>query len=140
MILLKISGATLVAYADPSIIGRCCDLLRSSNPSDGTILPELAKVRTLAFVMKMDYECLGLQGILQFQENGWEGLPLPPVLRGAEPTDTVLKSQDAVATQVATSLGPPEVGEQSQSPVLSPHSGGSLKREPGIFSSSISSH
>ena len=117
MILLKISGATLAAYVDPSIMDRCCDLLRSSKPSKGTILPEFAKVRTPVLGIMMSYKPLRLQEILQLREDGWEGLPLPPVLRGVRPKDTVLKSQDPAATPVATSLGLPDVREESQSPV-----------------------
>ena len=55
MILLKVSGATLAAYVDPPIMDRCCDLIQSSNCSGGTILPELAKVRTPILGTTMNY-------------------------------------------------------------------------------------
>ena len=119
MILLKISGATLAAYVDPSIIDRCCVLLKSSKPINGTILSELAEVRMLVLRMKMGYECLRLQEILQLRENDWKGLPLPPALRSAGPKGTALGSQDPAATPVAASLGLPDMGEQSQPPILS---------------------
>ena len=58
---------------------------------------------------------MGLQEILQLRENGWEGLPPPPVLRSSKPQATVPKSQDPAATPVATSLGLPNLVEQPQS-------------------------
>ena len=47
MILLKISGATFAAYADPSIMDRCCDLLKTGEHG-GKFADKLAKVRTLS--------------------------------------------------------------------------------------------
>ena len=46
------------------------------------------------------------------------GLPRPPVLRSTEPKIAVRKSQDSAETLVATSLGLPGVGHQSQEPTL----------------------
>ena len=66
----------------------------------------------------MIHESLGLQEVLQLRENGWEGLPPPPILRSSRPQATVPKSQDPAATPVATSLGLPSVVEQPQSPAF----------------------
>jgi len=57
---------------------------------------------------------LELQEVLRLRERGWEDLPPPPVLRSAKPEITLSKSQDPTATPIATSLGLPGVGEQSQ--------------------------
>jgi len=57
MILLKISGATFAAYVDPSVMNRCCDLLKPSNLNDEMFLTEPAEVRTLVLTVKISYEC-----------------------------------------------------------------------------------
>ena len=121
MILLKISGATFAAYVDPSVMDRCCDLLKPSNLDGKLVLIELAAVRAPILTVKINYERLGLQEVLQLRESGWEGLPLPPILRSAQPEITAPKSQDPAATPVATSLGLPDVVEQPPTPTpLSP--------------------
>jgi len=120
MILLKISGATFAAYVDPSVMDRCCDLLKPRNLGNKLVLIELAAVRALILTVEMNYERLGLQEVLRLRESGWEGLPPPPILRSAQPEFTVPESQDPAATPVATSLGLPSIGEQSQQPILPP--------------------
>ena len=57
MILLKISGATFAAHVDPSVIDRCCDLLKPSNLSRKLVLFDLAEVRTPILSIEMIYEC-----------------------------------------------------------------------------------
>ena len=116
MILLKISGATFAAYVDPSVMDRCCDLLKPSNLSHQLVLIELAAVRALILTVNINYERLGIQEVLQLRESGWEGLPPPPTLRSTQPEITVPKSQDPAATPVATSLGLPGVVEQPRTP------------------------
>jgi len=118
IILLKISGATFAAYVDPSVIDRCCDLLKPSNLSGKLVLIELAEVRALVLTARISYECWELQEVLRLRESAWEGLPPPPVLRSTQLKITVHSSQDPAATPVATSLGLPGVGEQSQPPTL----------------------
>jgi len=117
MILLKISGATFAAYVDPSVMDRCCDL-KPSNLKNNLVLIDLAEVSALTLTVKISCKCLGLQNVLRLRESGWKGLPPPPVLRSTEPKITVSKSQDPATTPVATSLGLPGVGEQSQPPTL----------------------
>ena len=121
IILLKISGATFAAYVDPSVMDRCCDLLKPSNLNNTLVLMDLAEVSALIMMVKIIYEYWGLQEVLRLRESGWEGLPPPPVLRSTEPEVAVPKSQDPAATPVATSLGLPGVGEQSQPPPLLLH-------------------
>jgi len=118
MILLKISGATFAAYVDPSVMDRCCDLLKESNLGGRLVDINLAAVRALILTVRINYERCGLQEILRLRESGWEGLPPPPILRGAQPEISVPESQDPAATPVATSLGLPSIGEQSQPPTL----------------------
>ena len=118
MILLKISGATFAAYADPSVMDHCCDLLKPSNLSYQLVLFELAEVRAPILTARISYERCGLQEVLRLRESGWEGLPAPPILRSAQPETTVPESQDPAVTPVATSLGLPSIGEQSQPPTL----------------------
>ena len=55
MILLKISGAAFAAYVDPSVMSRCCDLLKQSD-RDKVILTELAEVWASIFTIKISYE------------------------------------------------------------------------------------
>ena len=62
MILLKISGATFAAHVDPSVMDRCCDLLKPSNLESNNlgnkfVLIELAEVRALILTIKISYEC-----------------------------------------------------------------------------------
>jgi len=116
LILLKISGATFAAYIDPSVMDRCCDLLKPSNLSGKLVPFELAEVRAPILTVKMNYERCELQEVLLLRERGWEGLPTPPILRGAQSEITALKSQDPAATPVATSLGLPGVVEQPRTP------------------------
>ena len=120
MILLKISGATFAAHVDPSVMDLCCDLLKPSNLGGQLVLIELAEVRTPILTIKINYECWGLQEVLRLRENGWKGLPPPPIFRSAKSEITIPTSQDPAATPVATSLGLPGVGEQSQPPTQPP--------------------
>ena len=56
MILLKISGATFAAYVDPSVMDRCCDLLKPSNLNSRLVATGLAEVRALIFMIRINYE------------------------------------------------------------------------------------
>jgi len=57
MILLKISGATFAAYVDPSVMNRCCDLLKPDGLKNRVVLTGLAQVRVLILTIERDYEC-----------------------------------------------------------------------------------
>ena len=57
MILLKISGATFAAYVDPSVMDRCCELLKPSNLGSEQVAAGLAEVRTLILTIKINFEC-----------------------------------------------------------------------------------
>ena len=56
IILLQISGATFAAHVDPSVMDRCCDLLKLSDFSSKPVFNELAEVGVLVFVIGMSYE------------------------------------------------------------------------------------
>jgi len=60
IILLKISGATFAAYVNPSVMDRCCELLKPSNLNGKLVLIELAEVRALVLKARISYECLEL--------------------------------------------------------------------------------
>ena len=53
MILLKISGATFAAYVDPSVMDRCCDLLKPTNLGKQLVLIELAEVSAPILTVKI---------------------------------------------------------------------------------------
>jgi len=67
MIPLKVSGATFAAYVDPSVMVRCCDLLKPSNASKQLVPIELAAVRALVLVVEINYE---RQEVLRLRESG----------------------------------------------------------------------
>ena len=56
MILLKISGATFAAYVDPSVMDRCCDLLKPRNLGS-EVAAGLAEVRMLILTIEISFEC-----------------------------------------------------------------------------------
>ena len=60
MILLKISGATFAAYVDPSVMDRCCDLLKLINVEGKYVAVGLTKVRASILTIKKNYEFCGL--------------------------------------------------------------------------------
>ena len=65
MILLKISGATFAAYVDPSIMDRCCDLLKTGEHG-GKVADKLANVRALSLETWMIYESLDYRRFYNF--------------------------------------------------------------------------
>jgi len=67
MILLKVSGATFAAYVYLSVMDRCCDFLKPSNASKQLVLIELAAVRALVLMVKINYE---RQEVLRLRESG----------------------------------------------------------------------
>ena len=68
MILLKISGATFAAYADPSIMDRCCDFLKTGG-HEGKVADKLAKVRALSLEARMIYESLDHRRFYNFERT-----------------------------------------------------------------------
>ena len=55
-IFLKISGATFAAHVDPSVMDRCCDILKSADLGDSYVAAELVKVRILIQTVRKNHE------------------------------------------------------------------------------------
>ena len=77
MILLKISGATFAAYADPSVMDHCCDLLKPSNLGGKLVLAELAEVRVLISPTQINHVCLDYRRFCGFVKTGGQASLLP---------------------------------------------------------------
>ncbi|KAF9646045.1 hypothetical protein BDM02DRAFT_3189169 [Thelephora ganbajun] len=101
IILFKLAGATFEAYADPSVVDRCFELLKNhyNRYSDRGKL---------------------VQGVVELRERGWEGLPPPPVFTAGIPKPTGANQNDPVATPIVTSLGLPNRDLEPQIPQPSP--------------------
>ena len=137
IILFKLAGATFEAYADPSVVDRCFELLKDhkyhnqalinynnahSNyrgPGSGwpeilsrgnsydLMKKELVQVRTPHPVRGGRRAQASQQEVVALQERGWEGLPPPPIFTTKEPKPVATDQKDPVATPVITSLGLP---------------------------------
>jgi len=115
IILFKLAGPTFEAYADPSVVNRCFELLKNYRlyaPELGrtsSLLQELEghkqvcapHVVTGARLSKMSF-----QEVINLRERGWEGLP-PPVLTPGGPGPAGVSQNDPAVTPVVTSLGLP---------------------------------
>ncbi|KAF9783235.1 hypothetical protein BJ322DRAFT_1069780 [Thelephora terrestris] len=86
IILFKTAGATFEAYADPSVVDRCIELLKNHYGKN-----------TIGYNL--------VQEVLKLRERGWEGLPPPPVLAIDKPEPHGTSNEDPSATPVVTSLG-----------------------------------
>ena len=118
-ILFNVAGATFEAYAEPSVVDRCFELLKSHCHSDsgkGKLIQVSAffvKGATLEFRQKS-------QEVIKLRERNWEGLPPPPVFTTGKQKPTHANEKDASATPVVTSLGLPNWNPSPQ--VLPPPS------------------
>ena len=127
VILFKIAGATFEAYADPSVVDRCFDLLthhKYFNPyeagygSGARETKSYAETRRGLLQVRAGQAVKGghlrqFQEVLAIRERGWEGLPPPP----AFPTgNTGANQQDPAATPVVVSLGLPNTDPVPQIP------------------------
>ena len=115
IILFKLAGATFEAYANPSVLDRCFELLNdhcNHNTVNGGLIqvcaPRPAKSNCEAET--------DLQEIFKLRESGWEGLPPPPVFTagGLRPADA--NQRDPATTPLATSLGLPNTALEPQIP------------------------
>ena len=121
-ILFKLAGATFGAYADPSVIDNCFELLKGHSHPDW-VYGNLLQVRAPRLVkgghrVNMDFQVVSLR------ERGWEGLPPPPVFAtgkskpaGADQKDSTAAT--TAATPAITSLGLPSENLEPQ-PVPQP--------------------
>jgi len=123
IILFKLAGATFEAYADPSVVDRCFELLRVHNYArpfntgyswDNTnnnnylqVKKELVQVSVPRAVKCSHQAKESFQEVVTLRERGWEGLPPPPVFMSGKPKPIGEGREDLAATPVATSLGLP---------------------------------
>jgi len=114
LILFKIAGATFAAYADPSVVDRCFELLKDHRHCNSMktlfqVSAHSAKGEALELRQKS-------QEVIKLRERNWEGLPPPPVFTTGKPKLTGADQKDPSATPVATSLGLPKADLEPQVP------------------------
>jgi hypothetical protein len=108
IILFKIAGATFEAYADPSVVDRCFELLKDHYGSN-TVKGRLVQVRVAHTVEGGRQIDVNLKEVSELRKRGWEGLPPPPVFAtGIPKAVTVIGLEDPGATPLATTLGLPD--------------------------------
>jgi len=106
IILFKLAGATFEAYADPSVVDRCFERLKSHYRHDA-VKGKLVQVCVHRPVKGGHRAETNLQEVIELREHNWEGLPPPPVFTAGEPKQTGVNQNDPAATPVVTSLGLP---------------------------------
>ena len=131
IILFKLAGATFEAYADPSVVYRCFELLKNrrlydaerSATSPAWIELERTKQVCEPRMLKGGH-CFkaNFQEVIDLRERGWEGLPPPPVFTTGKPkpTGVIVNQKDPAATPVVMSLGLPNRDLEPQIPQPSP--------------------
>ena len=122
IILFKLAGPTFEAYADPSVVDRCFELLKghgydlpypghkpggSHNAPAFQVKRELVQVSGLRATKRSRWTEDISQEVVALRERGWEGLPPPPVFRTKKSNPAGTNQRDPAATLVATSLGLP---------------------------------
>ena len=137
IILFKLAGPTFEAYADPSVVDRCFELLKGHNYTPPyeefchTSHKEYLRVRGVLVQVRVpwagsenfkgDYWTkTNFQEVVALRERGWEGLPPPPVFTSGKPKPTSSKQEDPAATPVVTSLGLPNRDLEIQIPQIPP--------------------
>ena len=115
IVLFKIAGATFEAYADPSVVDRCFELLKN-HYSFNTVKGRLVQVRVAHTVEGGNRVDENFKELLELRERGWEGLPPPPVFATRMPNVTGVGQEDPSATPVATPLGLPASDPEPQLP------------------------
>ena len=129
IILFKLAGATFGAFADPSVVDRCFELLKNhpilypGSGRGGSGWEELERTRHVRApcVVKGDrWSEMDFQEIINLRERGWEGLPPPPVFTTGVSRPAGTNQNDPTATPVATSLGLPNRDLNPQTPPLEP--------------------
>jgi len=134
IILFKLAGATFDAYADPSVVSRCFELLtgHSYNPPypnenyyrgerDGFLQTRRNLVQVCApRIVKRGHRAKeSFQEVVALRDSGWEGLPPPPVFTSGQKKPVSANQNDPAATPVATSLGLPNRDLEHQIPQAS---------------------
>ena len=107
IILFKTAGATFGAYADPSVVDRCFELLKdhySQNSTKGRLVQVC--VRAVKGGYRADQDD---QEVRELRERRWEGLPPPPVFKTAKPKPIGRVQEGLCTTPVTTLLGLPNI-------------------------------
>ena len=136
VILFKIAGATFEAYADPSVVDRCFELLTHHeyyNPyqqfygwslddenSHAETRRGLLQVRASHVVIVKGGHLSQFQEVLALRERGWEGLLPPPVFSTRRPRQAGVNQQDVAATPIVVPLGLPNTDPVPQIPQSPP--------------------
>ena len=141
VILFKIAGATFEAYADPSVVDRCFDLLKHHkyfNLYEYFNLSKYQKYVTdeinryaetrrgplqvrASHVVKASHRAeTSFQEVLTLRERGWEGLPPPPVFSTGKPKQAGTDQQDPATTPIVVPLGLPNTDPVPQVPQAPP--------------------
>ena len=123
IILFKLAGAAFEAYADPSVVDRCFELLKGhSYPPpyrtgwQSDITNNNNYLRVKSELVQVSVPCAGKRGhgteksfqeVVALRERSWEGLPPPPLFTSKGLGPTGARREDPAATPVATSLGLP---------------------------------
>jgi len=129
IILFKLAGATFEAYADPSVVDRCFELLKGH--SYGSPYPSydqryINRVQPRKDLVQVSAPCTTKCGyrakevsqeIAGLRERGWEGLPPPPIFTAGGPN---ANQRDPATTPVAISLGLSNRDLEPRAPQLPP--------------------
>jgi len=106
IILFKLAGATFEAFADPSVVDRCFELLKGGY-GRGSAKWKSVEVCVIRTMMDGHRAEANFQELVALRERGWEGLPPPPVFTIGKPKPASANQKDPCATPVVTSLGFP---------------------------------
>jgi len=124
-IIFKVAGATFEAYADPSVVNRCFELLKNhqlygSEPHRCTpAWAELERAKQVCAprMVKGGYRTeANFQEVISLRERGWEGLPPPPVFTTRRPRPTGVNQRDPAAAPIPTYFGLPNRDLEHQAP------------------------
>lgn len=113
IILFNLAGATFEVYAEPSVVGRCFELLKGHrNRSRNSVKRELIQVRVVRLV-NSGHRADGdsWQEVINLRERGWKGLPPPPMFKSSPAS---ADQEDPAATPITISLGLPSGGLEPQ--------------------------
>ena len=126
IILFKLAGATFGAYADPSVVDRCFQLLNdyylrlsNSHCRDSNVKAQI-QVRAPSPVKGGHLTEAKFQEVVSLRDRGWQGLPPPPVFTTERPRPADEDQKDLTATPVATFLGLPNRVLEPQIPESPP--------------------
>jgi len=115
IVLFKLAGATFGAYADPSVVDRCFELLKH-HYDNFPVKMWLVQVHTACVAKGGHRAKASFQEVFALRERGWEGLPPPPVLTTGKLKPSGANQKGPTVTFIATSLGLPNRDLEPQIP------------------------